>query len=137
MTPDERLPFVAQLDAQDARYRSELQALNARIPLSPLVEIDDSVEGYDTDSSDGYSSYGGCPACCNFGGYGDCADHPPSEEQRLNRRAAQLWNRYRRDHPQACGGAVVPVPEQSFPFLDLLSELRTTIYRLLLHRSRA
>ncbi|KAL8833701.1 MAG: hypothetical protein Q9176_007857 [Flavoplaca citrina] len=37
-------------------------------------------------------------------------------------------NRYRRDHREACGGAITPVPERPFRFLDLPFKLRTIIY---------
>ncbi|KAL8951480.1 MAG: hypothetical protein Q9222_002534 [Ikaeria aurantiellina] len=134
MTPDERLPFVSPLDAHVTRYQAELQAFNARIPLSPLAHIDSSDES-DSDS-DGHNTweYKHGLACRRKGGYGNCSEHPPSQDQRINRRAAQLWNRYRRDHPGACGGAIMPIPDQPFRFLDLLPELRRAVYRLILHR---
>ncbi|KAL8769233.1 MAG: hypothetical protein Q9209_004734 [Squamulea sp. 1 TL-2023] len=134
MTPDERFPYLAQLDAQLARYRTEMNAFNARIPLSPLVDIHSAVDS-GSDSSDTYRD-GSPPVCRLLGGYGHCADHAPSQQQRKNRRTAQLWNRYRRDHPEACGGAVVPVPDQHFPFLHLPPELRTAVYCLILQRSK-
>ena len=43
-----------------------------------------------------------------------------------------MWNRYRRDHPKACGGALTPVPAQPFAFLRLPIELRHRIYGMLL-----
>ncbi|KAL8789312.1 MAG: hypothetical protein Q9213_001235 [Squamulea squamosa] len=59
MTPDERLPYLAQFDAQLARYRIEMSAFNARIPLSPLVNIgsaanSNSGSNSDSDFSDTY-----------------------------------------------------------------------------------
>ncbi|KAL8858208.1 MAG: hypothetical protein Q9178_005220 [Gyalolechia marmorata] len=140
MTPDERWPFVSQADTMHAQYRTELQAFNARIPSSPLVERDSPGEP-DSDS-DPRSTSGeprALPICRRRGteGYGECEYHHPSEEQRMNRRKAQIWNRYRCDHPEACGGAVVPVPEQPFRFLHLLPELRTATYRFILCRTRS
>lgn len=70
-----------------------------------------------------------------MGGYGECYEHRPSQGQRVHKRAAQLWNRYRQDHPEACGGAVTPIPKLPFRFLDLLKELRTEIHHLILRRS--
>ncbi|KAL8834113.1 MAG: hypothetical protein Q9170_003916 [Blastenia crenularia] len=128
MTPDERLPFVTPLDAHVARYQAELQAFNARIPLSPLVDMDSSDESDSDSDADNSFEYKQTLACRRQGG------HPPSEDQRINRRAAQLWNRYRRDYPGACGGVMMPVPDQPFRFLDLLPELRTAVYRLILYR---
>ncbi len=123
-----------------AQYRTELQAFNARIPLSPLVEIY-SPGGTDSDSDSHSTSREPQepPLCRRRGmeGYGECEYHRPSEEQRMNRRKAQIWNRYRCDHPEACGGAIVPVPEQPFRFLHLLPELRTAIYRFILCRTRS
>lgn len=39
ITPDERLNLLNQLEADNVRYRIELQALNARMPLSLLVDV--------------------------------------------------------------------------------------------------
>ena len=126
MTLDERWPFVSQVDTMHAQYRTELQAFNVRIPLSPLVEIKSSGEP-------------GEPFLCQqMGtGYGECEYHHPSKEQLMNRRKAQICNRYSCDHPEACGGAVVPIPEQPFRFLHLLPELRTATYRFMLCRTRS
>ena len=44
------------------------------------------------------------------------------------RRGIQLWNRYRRDHPRACGGKALPMPEQPFRFMDLPTEIRRQIF---------
>ncbi|KAL8853695.1 MAG: hypothetical protein Q9221_001506 [Calogaya cf. arnoldii] len=97
-------------------------------PGSDLPDSDSDSSGFDVDGSPS--------ACREKGGYGNCFEHRPSQEQRVNRRAAQLWNRYRQDHLEACGGAVTPVPEQPFRFLDLLPELRTEIYQLILRKPK-
>lgn len=44
----------------------------------------------------------------------------------------QNWNRYRHDHPEACGGALTPVPVRPFAFLTLPNNLRNQIYGMLL-----
>lgn len=140
MTPEEKVPLTTtHLKSQNAQYRVDLQAFNARIPLSPLVEIGNDSDSDDTSDSEtnGMRSIGRHVVCQEKPGYGDCPDHPPSKQQLRNRRVAQLWNRYRRDHPEACGGAVTPVPEQPFRFLDMLPELRTAVYQLILLRPRA
>lgn len=38
-TPAERLPYAAQIQEAIAEYKADLQAFNARIPLSPLVQF--------------------------------------------------------------------------------------------------
>ncbi|KAL8928039.1 MAG: hypothetical protein Q9172_001094 [Xanthocarpia lactea] len=139
MTPDERWPFSSQADTMHAQYRTELQAFNARIPLSPLVEIDSPGEPDSDSDSRSTSGEPPEPPLCKWvemEGYGECEYHRPSKEQRMNRRNAQNWNRYRCDHPEACGGAVVPIPEQPFRFLRLLPELRIAIYRFILCRTK-
>ncbi|KAL8644582.1 MAG: hypothetical protein Q9226_007693 [Calogaya cf. arnoldii] len=91
MTPDERLPYVTQLDPDNIRYRMELQAFNARIPLSPLVDIGPSSTEPRSDSdsdSSGVDANGSPSACRELGGYGDCFEHRPGQGQRVNRRAA-------------------------------------------------
>lgn len=109
MNPDEQARFPsAQYKADVARYEADIQAFNAKIPLSPLVEK----------PTLGFDHY-----------------YPwDTWEERYRRRGAQLWNRYRKDHPEACGGPVVSVPDQPFRFLDLPLELRANVYRLLLYR---
>ncbi|KAI4181380.1 MAG: hypothetical protein LQ346_006799 [Caloplaca aetnensis] len=108
LTPDEQARFGSpQYEVDVARYEADVQAFNDRIPLSPLVE---KTAGFDP----------------NYGW--------EASKERFRRRGAQLWNRYRKDHPEACGGPVVPVPDQPFRFLDLPLELRANVYRLLLYR---
>lgn len=38
-TPAERLPYAAQIQEAIAEYKADIQAFNARIPLSPLVQF--------------------------------------------------------------------------------------------------
>ena len=47
------------------------------------------------------------------------------------RCAVQRWNRYRRDHPRACGGKLTPVPEEPFDLLGLPPEVRRLVFRFL------
>lgn len=81
---------------------AKIAAFNARIPLSPSVPSEPT-----SDMSD---------------------DAEVLEE----RRGAQRWNRYRRDHPRACGGAVTPVPVEPFRFLDLPIHIRKKVYSLVI-----
>ncbi|KAL9596806.1 MAG: hypothetical protein Q9219_005565 [cf. Caloplaca sp. 3 TL-2023] len=105
LNPDEQLPYITRNEAAFKQYDADIQAYNARIPLSPLVHF------------------------------------PPTareswfHQSRLERmRGSQIWNRYRKDHPEACGGAITPVPDQPFRFLSLPPELRGMVYSLLLCR---
>ncbi|KAL8897362.1 MAG: hypothetical protein Q9207_007248 [Kuettlingeria erythrocarpa] len=112
LDPDEQARYgSAEYEVDVARYEADVQAFNDRIPLSPLVEktVPRFNRGYEWAAS----------------------------RERLRRRGVQLWNRYRKDHPEACGGPVVPVPDQPFRFLDLPLELRANVYRLLLYRTRS
>lgn len=66
----------------------------------------------------------------------NCSEHGMS---RSGRQGLQKWNRYRRDHPKACGGEIFqdgtstkPVPETPFPFMNLPYELRQKVYESLL-----
>ena len=115
MTPEERAPYIAQKATSNAQYEAEIQAFNARVPLSPSIG---STPGH---SDSGLSE-----------------DEDEDEEEMYDenswRRVVQRWNRYRRDHPRACGGAIVPVPEKPFRFLDLKPNIRAKIYRLVLPR---
>ncbi|KAL8784272.1 MAG: hypothetical protein Q9195_009108 [Heterodermia aff. obscurata] len=47
------------------------------------------------------------------------------------RWGVQRWNRYRQDHPRACGGKLTPVPEQPFHLMGLSPEVRRLIFRFL------
>ena len=49
--------------------------------------------------------------------------------------ALQRWERYRYDHPRACGGREMPVPEVPFPIMNLVFELRREIFSIVLRRS--
>lgn len=78
--------------------KAEIAEYNNRIPLSPSVPS----EVRSNDSEDEYVL----------------------EE----RRGAQRWNRYRRDHPKACGGAVTPIPDKPFPFFKFPLALSQKVY---------
>ncbi|KAL9007922.1 MAG: hypothetical protein Q9173_006899 [Seirophora scorigena] len=107
LNPSEQAPYIAQTAALTQKYEAEVRAFNARIPLSPLIRAPNS------------NRY--------------CEQRHLYE--RFRKRVAQLWNRYRRDHPLACGGASSPIPSRSFRFLDLPRELRAMILRAHLHRA--
>lgn len=112
LTPAERAPYEAQAAPDEARYLADLADYNARMPLSPSVHSSDGDSEFDADEYWEYTS----------------DRHQENEERRLK----QIWNRYRRDHPKACGGALTPVPAQPFAFLRLPIELRHRIYGILL-----
>ncbi|KAL8847241.1 MAG: hypothetical protein Q9221_007728, partial [Calogaya cf. arnoldii] len=104
MTPPERLPYTAQIEEAIRQYKADIQAFNARIPLSPLVSLDEE----------------------------EYLNEDTVYDEHNRKLGAQIWNRYRRDHPEACGGAVTPVPSQPFRFLHLPLKLRETVYGLIL-----
>ena len=56
--------------------------------------------------------------------------------QNPSRKGYQIWNRYRKDHPRACGIHRAPMPEESFPFFRLPLELRTQIITPMLKRDK-
>lgn len=114
LTPAARAPYEAQAAPDEARYLADLVDYNARMPLSPSVRSSDGDSEFDSDEYWEYTS----------------DRHQENEERRL----AQIWNRYRRDHPKACGGALTPVPAEPFAFLRLPIELRRRIYGMLLSR---
>lgn len=117
MTPSEQAPYHAKSANEIAKYTADLDAYNERIPLSPSVhstDRDDSGLSDDEFEIEGYNQY--IEAC--------------------RRRDVQQWNRYRRDHPRACGGALLPIPAQPFR-LDLPLELRWKIYAMVLGNEKA
>ena len=94
------------------------QSTGARSP-SPCFLSEDS-SNYGDDSSD----------------YDDDDDHRPNPQSLLqsdlhrqnpSNRGYQIWNRYRRDNPGACGFARTLVPQKPFPFFRLPSEIRKQI----------
>ena len=126
LDPDERYPYEVQSKEAFAKLDADILAFNARIPLSPLVEVHSESLGIPTDPS-------GEPA---WDAYTRNLQIYREHVERSRRRGLQLWNRYRKDHPHADGGAVVPMPDKAFRFLALPQELRNMIYRTLLYRSR-
>lgn len=56
-----------------------------------------------------------------------------SNEQRIG---AQCWARFRNDHVRACGGSMVPVPQQPFRFMDLPAEIRLQVFKELLTQDK-
>ena len=114
MNAAERAPYVDRADL--LRFNADVKDYNMRIPLSPLVDVS-----------------------ATFDAMRDSSDDEDLEEDwdkdRLlrdlgRRRRTQIWNRYRRDHPQACGGPLIPVPDVPFPFLQLGRDLRDRIYAM-------
>lgn len=115
LTPSERAPYNTKVAKETAQYIAELDSYNKRVPLSPSVHSSDADSGLsDEDDMDMY----------------DRAD------EARRRSAVQCWNRYRRDHPKAGGGALTPVPEQPFRFLDLPPELRNKIFASVVGRDK-
>ncbi|KAL8971407.1 MAG: hypothetical protein Q9197_003286, partial [Variospora fuerteventurae] len=107
LNPSDQAPYISQTAPLTQEFEAEVRAFNARIPLSPLIDTPGSNNQWD----------------------------PYVFRDRFRKRGAQLWNRYRRDHPLACGGgATVPVAAQPFRFLALPNEIRAMILRALLHR---
>ena len=101
----------ATLAKQNQVYNTnELAKFNSRCPLSPSVED---------------LTYVNTLANHNY-----VAD----VELYARRLYLQNWNRYRFDHPRACGGALTPVPETPFRFTDLPFELRREIFVYVLRR---
>jgi len=98
LPPDEREKYHAMSKPSLDELKAEIADYNDRIPLSPSVPS----EVGSNDSEDEYVL--------------------------KERRGAQIWNRYRRDHPKACGGAMTPVPDKPFPFSRLPIGLRRKIY---------
>ena len=90
---------------------------NLQIPLSPSVTSDDgSEDSVDDEAMD-------CGHSLND------AEHAVDYSQR---RAVQAWNRYRRDHPKACGGRPATVLDQRFRLMDLPCELRRRVIGLVI-----
>ena len=114
MNATERAPYVDQGDL--IRFNADVRDYNMRIPLSPLIDVS-----------------------ATFDDMKDSSDDEDLEEDwdkdRLlrdlhRRRRTQIWNRYRRDHPKACSGPLMPVPDVPFPFLQLGKDLRDRIYAM-------
>lgn len=49
--------------------------------------------------------------------------------------ALQRWQKHNHDHPRACGGREMPVPELLFRIMRLPLELRQLIFSIVLRRS--
>jgi hypothetical protein len=115
LTPREQAPYHARASEDTAQYIADLDAYNKAVPLSPSAHSTD----VDSDLSD----------------EGEF-DHYDRYAEACRRVAVQKWNRYRRDHYKACGGALLPVPEQPFRFLDLPLELREKVYAMVVGREK-
>ena len=110
------LPPAAQIDFDDAAVTPTLAAYNTQIPLSPSVRSDSGASDAASSKDDEEKSY--------------------RIDDNCFRIVVQKWNRYRRDHPRACGGALVPIPSTPFAFNNLLVEIRRKTLSLLLKRTR-
>lgn len=109
VAPEERARFAIE--------PPDYTQYNVQIPLSPSVTPEDgSEDSVDDEAMD-------CGHSLND------AEHAVDHSQR---RAVQEWNRYRRDHPRACGGRPSTVPDQTFRFMDLPCELRRRVIGLLI-----
>jgi hypothetical protein len=108
-TPHERAPYHVRFAKETAQDIADLATYDERMPLSPSehsTDVDSNLS--DENEVDRYRRY----------------------DEACRRTGVQKWNRYRRDHPRACGGALLPVPDQPFRFLDLPPELREKIYAM-------
>ena len=106
---DERSRYAALAKQNEVYNTAKFAKFNSRIPLAPSVE------------ELKFTITMGPP-------------NPLSLGFQTRRISLQNWNRYRFDHPRACGGAVTPVPGTPFPFMKLPVELRREIYVHVLHR---
>ena len=112
LTLDEREQYAIQpIDYTD---------YNMRIPLSPSI-THRSGDWWNPDSDDEIMNN-------EWRRRHEYNKQPTSFEIRWG---VQRWNRYRRDHPRACGGKLTPVPEQPFDLLGLSPELRRLVFRYL------
>ena len=84
------LPPYAQADLDNAAIAPTLAAYNAQILLSPSVRSDSGTSDAASSEDEEEESY--------------------RVEDNHVRIGVQRWNRYRRDHPRACGGALVSTP---------------------------
>ena len=90
---------------------------NLQIPLSPFVISDDgSEDSVDYEAMDCGHSLNDAEHAVDYG----------------QRRAVQASNRYRRDHPRACGGRPATASDQRFRFVDLPCELRRRMIGLMI-----
>lgn len=109
LSVDQRSHYAAQAKQNEVYNTAKLAKFNSRIPLAPsVVELQFTITM-------------GQPNAIEVG----------FQTRRVD---LQNWNRYRFDHPRACGGAVTPVPETPFPFMKLPVELRREIFVHVLHQ---
>lgn len=109
LSTDERSRYAALAKQNEVYNTAKLAKFNSRIPLAPSVE------------ELKFTITMGQPNPIEVG----------FQTRRIN---LQNWNRYRFDHPRACGGAVTPVPKTPFPFMRLPVELRREVFVHVLHR---
>lgn len=106
MTPSDQQLYLDMATPDILANNANQAEYNRRVPLSPSV-----------DGSPGPNTY-------------------RWRDQTSINRGAQKWNRYRRDHPKACGGPIAPIPDRPFPFLSLPIEIRREVIRFYLQRPR-
>ncbi len=121
MSPASRAPYQAQAVADEERYNNESDAYKNQILLSPAVHISDGQLESESEIGSADEDY--------FDVWRVREDQRVENKRRL---LEQRWNRYRKDHYKACGGALNPVPAEPFNFLGLPLEIRNTIYGLAL-----
>lgn len=107
---DEQSHYAALAKQNEVYNTNELAKFNSRCPLSPSVE--------------------------NLKYSITLENHNHEADVGLHARRVYLqnWNRYRFDHPRACGGALTPMPEKPFRFMDLPLELQREIFVYVLRR---
>ena len=115
LSPYERQCYIAEAKENHLKNTAKNAELNKRCPLSPSMEDVSSVRTLAIPLSE----------LNDESGY----------LMKSRRLALQRWQRYRSDHPAACGTKKTIVPEKPFRIMDLPFEMRREIFSLVLRQS--